>query len=241
MGAEHFAHRLTDKRDGFVCLLCSSRLARTDCPNGFVCDDDFGDVFNAFQAFADLGSKHFFRLARFSLFQGFADADDGGKPCIQSGESTLVHRFIRFCKVLSAFAVADDYVFYVVFEQHCRGDFPRVRAFFCEVYVLCTEFDVRAFNRFCNRRDIDCGYAYDNVAVCILHKGSDGVYQRYALRCGIVHFPVACNNRSSHSSFSLAGAFYSLSFKQAIPGSTLPSNSSSDAPPPVEIWLILSA
>ena len=32
-----------------------------------------------------------------------------------------------------------------------------------------------------------------------------------------------------------------LSFKQAIPGSTLPSKSSKEAPPPVEIWLILSA
>lgn len=33
----------------------------------------------------------------------------------------------------------------------------------------------------------------------------------------------------------------SLSLRQAMPGRTLPSRYSSDAPPPVEIWVTLSA
>ena len=44
LAAEHFPNRFTNERDGFVCLFSGCRSARTDCPNGFVSDDDLGDA-----------------------------------------------------------------------------------------------------------------------------------------------------------------------------------------------------
>lgn len=41
------------------------------------------------------------------------------------------------------------------------------------------------------------------------------------------------------NSTAISANYFSL--RQAMPGKTLPSKSSNDAPPPVEMWLILSA
>lgn len=51
------------------------------------------------------------------------------------------------------------------------------------------------------------------------------------------------NNASGRASARPPGAGFQryLSFRQAIPGSSRPSRNSSEAPPPVEMWVILSA
>src|SRR5699024_4007279 len=92
----------------------------------------------------------------------------------------------------------------------------------------------------------------------------DGVEQLGSLRRGLVHFPVAGDNSLSDSlvhgmirPFSFirwisknTGAeetpcsrfkvnYFSL--RQAMPGSSRPSRNSREAPPPVEMWVILSA
>src|SRR5690554_6552220 len=61
---------------------------------------------------------------------------------------------------------------------------------------------------------------------------------RSFFRC-FMHFPVSCYNWSSHPQSPLTYIYFSSN--AATPGSTLPSRNSREAPPPVEIWVILSA
>ena len=143
--------------------------------------------------------KNVFRLARFSFFQRFAHANDGGQSRIQRGERSLVYGFVRFAEVLAAFAVPDNNVFHAVLFQHGRGNFARISAFFGKVYVFVAEADVRAFQSFRYRGNIDGGYAYHHVASRFRYKRRNRFYQRHALRSRVVHLPVACYNCFSHS------------------------------------------
>ena len=95
--------------------------------------------------------------------------------------------------------MTDDDVFHAVLQQHCRGDLARIRAFFRKVYVFRAELDIRAFQSFADGGNVDGGNAYDHVAVGFRDKGRDGFYQSDAFGSGVVHFPVACNNRFTHS------------------------------------------
>ncbi len=78
---------------------------------------------------------------------------------------------VRLFTVLAAFAVTDNDVFYVVFFKHICGNFPRIRAFFGEVHVLCAERNIAAFQCFGYGGNIDCGNANDDFAIGIFYKG----------------------------------------------------------------------
>src|SRR5690606_3691059 len=100
-----------------------------------------------------------------------------------------------------------------------------------------------------------------------LHRRADLLAESGRLRGRLVHFPVACNERFAHTFPTFppwnpprapdlrdepaptvngrrnkppAGRHSVLSCSAAIPGSSLPSRNSSDAPPPVDTWLIFS-
>ena len=94
--------------------------------------------------------------------------------------------------------MADNDVFHAVFFEHGGGNFTRIGAFFRKVYVFRAELDIRSFKSFAYSGNVDRGDAYDDVAVRLFDERRDCLHESDALGRGIVHFPVACNDRFSH-------------------------------------------
>src|SRR5699024_4518360 len=80
------------------------------------------------------------------------------------------------------------------------------------------------------------------VAASAVSLASPPVGKARSLRCGSSPHRTrsAGLRRGPHSRSCPAGTRY-LSSRQATPGSSLPSRNSREAPPPVEMWVILSA
>ena len=166
--------------------------------------------------------------------------------------SAFVDALIRLAEVAAALAVAEDAVIYADLVEHARGDLARESAVIFPMNILCTNVDVRAKSSISNSSKSRSRRTYDNRYLCVFDERSQTANEVLALDDRVVHFPVACNNRSScHFKNYLLNIhqktlrFYMkmrdyLSASAAMPGISLPSRNSSVAPPPVETCEILS-
>ena len=127
--------------------------------------------------------------------------------------------------------------------EHIGGNFACECALFRPVDILSAKADIAALYELGCQSQVNVGGADNNVALCILHQGLELVYEFLCLGGGHVHLPVACDNGLTHSIYLrfLSKILYYLSSRAATPGRVLPSRNSRLAPPPVEIWVILSA
>src|SRR5690606_15738385 len=137
---------------------------------------------------------------------------------------------------LSALRVADDDVLGAGFADHRPAHLAGERARRLPVQVLRGHADVRVARRLGRRvhrgerrRDDDLDVLDVPDEAAELLDEHDGLVDR------LVHLPVAGDEGMPH------GWRCYLSVSAATPGSTRPPRNSSDAPPPVEMWVILSA
>ena len=137
-------------------------------------------------------------VARLALLLLLADADDRGQARLDGRQHALVHRRIRLAEVLAALAVAENDVFHAGFLEHCGAQLAGVRAGFLPVHVLRAELDVRALDDLAHRGKVNGRGADDHVALRILDQRHERGNQLARLAGGLVHFPVAGNNRLTH-------------------------------------------
>ena len=81
-------------------------------------------------------------LVRLPLGQGFADAEDGGKPGSKGGLDLFVHRLIGLAEILPPLGVADDDMAAAGINEHLRRDFAGEGPFLLPVAVLGGEADI---------------------------------------------------------------------------------------------------
>ena len=129
--------------------------------------------------------------------QGLAAADDGSDACLESSQSALVDTLIGLAEVVAALAVAQDAVVYADFIQHAGGDFAGESTALLPMNVLSAYMDIGALDSLSHGSESSSRGANHYVNLGILHQGSQLFYQLHALSDGVVHLPVACNNRSS--------------------------------------------
>ena len=67
------------------------------------------------------------------------------------------------------------------------------------MYVLRAQVNVAPLDRFGHGGDVGEGNADDDVAIRILDERFESIDEFRALRRGVVHFPVACNDGFSHN------------------------------------------
>src|SRR6185436_18979447 len=141
---------------------------------------------------------------------------------------------IRFAEQPPPLRVADNRVLGPGFLGHQRRDFTGERALALPVEILRGDADVRVARRFGNgvqRGERRCNRDLDLVE--ILHRQLQLLDEHHRLGDGLEHLPVAGDEW-------YAGA-HDFSASAATPGSVSPPRNSSDAPPPVEMCVILSA
>src|SRR5690606_37666765 len=241
-------------------------LACTDGPHRLVGDDrpGGGRRVQVLERRPHLAGDHGFCLPRPPLLDALADADDGDEPSGRSRLRLAAHLFIGFPH-LPPFRVPEDHVTAAQVQQHRRRDLARVGAGRLPVHVLGAQR-----HRAAPQCAAQCGqggegraHHHRHLARLALFTGGHGhppcgqlLKQLPAVLGsfprGFVHLPVGRDERRAHGRPSVAvpaalvAARYcplaaGLSHKAATPGSSLPSRNSSDAPPPVEMWVILSA
>ena len=168
---------------------------------------------------------------------------------------------VGFSVVLPALAVTYNNILRAHVLKHGCGNLARISAFIVKAQILRTHGDAAVLHSAAKTGDVRIGSAQNDLAgLCLGHKRTKLLNEALDLGGHHVHLPVSCNyclavflvhSFTSHAQkrieFFLYIAFYKrsvrnyLSWRQATPGSSLPSRNSSDAPPPVEICVILSA
>ncbi len=219
-------------------LVRRRRFPRADGPNRFIGDDDSGDIFffEASDRFVTLRLDHIKMFLRVPRREGFPDTDDRNEAVFQSRLHFFVDQDIILLKILAAFGVAKNDIAATGILEHGRRDLARERAFRSAIHVLCAEVDrciVQDLGNFAERgkRRAD----HDRDIRNRVRGRFERLHERDGLGGRLIHFPVPCDQRSLfHEVSSFLSRVY-LSRSAATPGSTLPSTSSSDAPPPVEM------
>src|SRR5205085_4997526 len=172
------------------------------------------------------------RVARLTLLERLADAEDRLQVRGERGGDLLARRFVRFTKDMTPFRVADE-------RQSCSGLFGERAgdgtgegAFGLPVDVLRSHQNVAVTGDGLRYRfDRQRGREEPDRAFVRHFPGRKECAQVLARFAGThVHLPVARKDEWSHASSSAA-----------TPGSSFPSRNSSDAPPPVDTWLSWSS
>ena len=96
-----------------LCLIGRSRLARTDGPYRFVCDDQFRELLGrqVVDHFFDLGTYDVEVFAGLAVLELLAHAVDRCEVVLVSLSHFLVQRLARLAVVFAALAVAEDHIF----------------------------------------------------------------------------------------------------------------------------------
>ena len=112
----------------------------------------------------------------------------------------LVDALVGFAEVLTALAVTDNDVLRARFDQHIRADLAGKRAFVRPGHVLRAHADLAALDEFFHLFDIGERYAnHDIHALALFDERLERGKKRFRFRFGVVHFPVACDDRLSHN------------------------------------------
>src|SRR6266566_313104 len=221
------------------------RAARSDGPHRLVRYQNTRELLGGQRTGppAELLFQDGFGVLGFARGQRFADADDRRQTSNEGGFRLLGDGLVGFPEVLAAFRVADDDVTATRFDEHAGGNFAGEGAFFFPVKILRGNRDLRAARKLgrggegCKRR------SDDDVAVRgVRDKGCEGGEKGARVRLCLVHLPVAGDDAAANRIGHLSGALEARLFVSAsTPGSLRPARNSSEAPPPVEMWEILSA
>src|SRR5437763_154007 len=200
----------------------------TDRPDGLVGDGDPRLAVAFPERRLELPRDDLQRVARLTLLEGLADAEDRLQVRGERGGDLLARRFVRFTKDMTPFRVADE-------RQSCSGLFGERAgdgagegAFGLPVDVLRSHQNVAVTGDGLRYRfDRQRGREEPDRAFVRHFPGRKECAQVLARFAGThVHLPVARKDEWSHASSSAA-----------TPGSSFPSRNSSDAPPPVDTWL----
>ena len=253
------AQILADVEADLLRLLVGRGAARADGPDGLVGDDDLLYLLGgqAVQRRLDLIGDALHREIAVALGERLADAHDRGDALFEQRVDLRVHELVGVAVIRAALAVADDAVFRAEIGDHVHADLAGVRALIELGDVLRADAD--APRLFARERGEMCRRDAENDAAPVHARGQlrfQLLDERLYARGKLVHFPVSGDDDFSvflvHSGFlpsvnTRKGAEPAplvknyLSSRQATPGSSLPSMNSSDAPPPVETWVTLSA
>ena len=109
-----------------------------------------------------------------------------------------VHSLVCFIEVLSSFRMSDDDIFHSESSQHRRCDFTGECAFLFEMHILCTHFNIGAFQLFHKCGKLNVRSTDDNICFCILHQFLQFSCNFHRFFHGVVHFPVTSNNWLTH-------------------------------------------
>src|SRR5205823_8680454 len=233
----HFAQSVTYKSMGFLRLLWRSVAPGANRPDRLVRDHCFLQFLWAqtSETAAQLDCQYFFNVSFVALLESFADANNRTQCCVVRCADFPIDDFIGLAKQGAAFAVPKHDVMHKQVAQKCSADLACKRPILFPIHVLRTDLDVlcipKRFGHFCNcrKRRNDYHFNIGDFAYVPkqqrLHKS-----RRFSLRH--VHLPVGGHYFLTHQFLSVSAA---------TPGSSLPSSNSSEAPPPVEINVILSA
>ena len=186
-------------------LLCGSGLAGADSPYGFVGENELAEIFGAEaeESLFNLLFNYIVVCAVFAFFENFADAEDGGKAVGECEFNLFGEDFRGFAVVLTAFAVAENYIFCAGAGYHGSRNFAGVCAFF----VVCAVFCTKAQTVLVDNGIYACQVSEGNTDYYIafgLCAGQSGVYffgKGDTFLEGGVHFPVAGNYILSHFLF----------------------------------------
>ena len=182
----------------FLRLIESSCLARADGPDWLIGNDQLRDFLRleAGQGFQHLESHIVEIGAALADLQRLTAANNRRNAGCKSGMGTLVYALVGLAEIVAALAVTQDAVVNANLGQHLRGDFAGESTVILPMDILGTYMDVRALGL---SRDSGqsrrCG-ADHHIHLGILHQGSQVFHKLRALGDGVVHFPVASNNRS---------------------------------------------
>src|SRR4029079_13398513 len=148
------------------------------------------------------------------------------------GADLPVHALVGIAEQRAPLGVADDHVLGTGLLDHRPGDLARERAVTLPVEVLRGHADVgvprrlgRCVHRRERRRDDDLDVLH------VLHQAPEFLHVHDRVVHGLEHLPVAGDERMAHGY---------LSVRAATPGNSCPPRNSSEAPPPVEMWVIRS-
>ena len=192
----------------FLCLCRRSGLAGANSPNGFVSQDNLGEVLSREGEYgSQLGGNHLVLLVGFALFQHLADAEDGLQTVGQGQFHLLGQDFHRLVVVSTTLGVTQDDVLRTRRSYHGSRNLARVGAGFLVGTVLSTYANLGGVNQRSNRCQVDERRADDDVAIRLFVSQHFVQFfcQSNALLEGLVHFPVSCNNVLSHTCFYLKG------------------------------------
>src|ERR1019366_4225235 len=162
------------------------------------------------------------------------------EPGLERREDLRGHDVVGLAEELTPFAVTDDDPAAAGLDQHRRADLARERARIALTKVLRGDLDAAAVALVRARRERRVRRRNDHVD---MRQARDEVHQlageRAAARAAVVHLPVARDERPPRLVHADTGS--SPVRRTSMPGSFLPSMSSREAPPPVEMCFILEA
>ena len=173
-------------------------------------------------------------LARLADVQGLTTADDRRHAGLDDLLGLGVDELVGLLVVLTTLGVADDNVAAAELGEHGARNLTGVGTVVVGGDVLGTVGDRQlvAVDEHLHRADVgerrdDDGLGLGLVVAGLGESLTQVLDEGHRVQVVHVHLPVASENRgASHQLFS---------FRTAIPGSSLPSMSSREAPPPVEM------
>ena len=179
-----------------------------------------------------------------ALRMALADADDRRDAVFEQDLRLGIDLQVGLAVVAAALTVADDAVLRAEVAELLGGHLAGERAVLVFGHVLCADTEAAALPRRLQRGNERIRRADDHVAAALSGKiGLQLLREGRDLGHALIELPVAGNDCFSlfqiHVLCFLSAAY--LSSRHATPGSSLPSRNSSEAPPPVEMCVILSA
>src|SRR5919112_3431644 len=234
--------QVPDLTDGILGVFGGGCIARPDGPDRFVGEDDAlaAGVFEFLDHALDLARDFLPHTPRVTLLLGLPHADDGQDVGLHSALRFLCDHLVGLAEDFAPLGVSHYDRPGPDVEEHGGRDFTGERTRVLVVEVLRASHDCGVFGHPAHLVQAGKGDAHGDVHVLLSVGGArqEGGRVLFGLPDGLVHLPVRGHHRAS--GHEISSLFYS-SGSIAMPGNSLPSTYSSEAPPPVEMWLILSS
>ena len=154
----------------------------------------------------------------------------------QRGGQLQRERAVGLAEELAALGVAEHDAVHVELGEHRRGDLAGEGSLGLVVHVLGVDLDARAARAVDHRAQVRERHAERDVDPAdSRHARQQRLDVLLGLGLGLVHLPVARDQRGARRGVRLAGHHATPApLSASTPGSVRPSSSSSVAPPPVE-------
>ena len=197
-GAELLADDGADVGADLAGLFGGGGLAGADGPDGLIGDDHAAHLVlgQAGQGGLHLIGDQLLGDAQLPLTQALAHADDGLQAGLQGGLDLLVDGEVGLVVVLAALGVADDDVLGAHVLEHLGGDLAGIGAGGLVVAGLAADGHPGVPESLDGAVHIDAGDAqYDLAPLVAAQVGLDGLGKGLGLGEGLVHLPVAGDDR----------------------------------------------